>query len=128
MISLKGGLFNAVLDCVGSDNYESTIELLDVDGKWILFGLLSGFKTNLNLASLLAKRISLISTTLKTRSDEYKTKLIEDFTKTALSGFETGILKPIIYKKLESDWSSADSFIEAHKLMESNANVGKIMI
>jgi tumor protein p53-inducible protein 3 len=69
LIALKGGHFNAVLDCVGSDNYESTIELLDIDGKWILFGLLSGFKTNLNLASLLAKRITLISTTLKTRSD-----------------------------------------------------------
>lgn len=25
LINLKGGLFNAVLDCVGSDNYESTI-------------------------------------------------------------------------------------------------------
>lgn len=25
LIALKGGLFNSVLDCVGSDNYESTI-------------------------------------------------------------------------------------------------------
>ena len=87
LIAFKGGNFNAVLDCVGSDNYESTIDLLDIDGKWILFGLLSGFKTNLNLASLLAKRISLISTTLKTRSDQYKNNLIADFTKTALWGF-----------------------------------------
>jgi len=87
LINLKGGNFNAVLDCVGSDNYESTLELLDIDGKWILFGLLSGFKTNLNLASLLAKRISLISTTLKTRSDEYKNNLVADFSKTALWGF-----------------------------------------
>jgi tumor protein p53-inducible protein 3 len=84
----QSGPFNAVLDCVGSDNYESTIELLDIDGKWVLFGLLSGSKTNLNLASLLAKRIVLISTTLKTRSDAYKTNLIEDFTKTALWAFD----------------------------------------
>jgi hypothetical protein len=49
--------------------------------------LLSGPKTNLNLASLLAKRISLISTTLKTRSDPYKNNLIADFTKTALWAF-----------------------------------------
>ena len=84
----QSGPFNAVLDCVGSDNYESTIELLDIDGKWVLFGLLSGSKTNLNLASLLAKRIVLISTTLKTRTDAYKTNLIEDFTKTALWAFD----------------------------------------
>jgi tumor protein p53-inducible protein 3 len=125
---LKGGNFNAVLDCVGSDNYESTIELLDVDGKWILFGLLSGFKTNLNLALLLAKRISLISTTLKTRSGQYKDNLIADFTKTALWAFDKQELKPIIYKTITCDWTSAEPFIDAHRLMESNANVGKIMI
>ena len=64
------------------------MELLDIDGKWVLFGLLSGSKTNLNLASLLAKRIVLISTTLKTRTDAYKNNLIEDFTKTALWAFD----------------------------------------
>lgn len=128
MIALKGGNFNAVLDCVGSDNYEATIELLDIDGRWILFGLLSGFKTNLNLASLLAKRISLISTTLKTRTDQYKDNLIADFTKTALWGFDKQELKPIIYKTITCDWTSVEPFIEAHKLMESNINVGKIMI
>ena len=44
------------------------------------------------------KRIQLISTTLKTRSDEYKSNLIQDFSKTALEGFDKGILKPIIFK------------------------------
>ena len=65
-------MFNAVLDCVGSDNVDNTIKLLDIDSKWVLFGLLSGGKTNLNLAQLLGKRIQLIPTTLKTRSKEYK--------------------------------------------------------
>ena len=61
-----------MLDCVGPNNSESTVELLGVDGKWILFGLLSGAKANINMASLLFKRINIISTTLKTRTDEYK--------------------------------------------------------
>ncbi len=80
--------------------------MLDIDGRWILFGLLSGFKTNLSLASLLAKRIALISTTLKTRSDSYKDNLIADFTKTALWGFQSSKLRPIIYKMIPCDWSS----------------------
>jgi hypothetical protein len=58
--------------------------LLDIDGKWILFGLLSGYKVDMNLALLLAKRIHLISTTLKTRSDLYKNQLISDFTSKVL--------------------------------------------
>ena len=117
-----------MLDCVGPGNAESTTELLGMEGKWVLFGLLSGAKTEFNFGPLLMKRINLISTTLKTRSCEYKDALIADFSKTALGGFESGKLKPIIYKTFACDWSSASPFIEAHKLMESNANVGKIMI
>jgi NADPH:quinone reductase-like Zn-dependent oxidoreductase len=54
----------------------------------------------------MGKRISLISTTLKTRSDKYKADLVQDFSKTALEGFEQGVLKPIIYKTYPFDWSS----------------------
>lgn len=102
--------------------------MLAVDGKWVLFGLLSGAITNINLGSLLFKRINLISTTLKTRSDQYKADLIEDFTKTALHGFESGILIPLIFTTFDFDWSSVKPFVEAHALMESNVNAGKIMI
>ena len=99
-----------------------------MDGKWILFGLLSGAKSKFNMASALVKRITIISTTLKTRTDEYKSNLISDFKQTALSSFDEGLLRPIIFKTFDCDWSSAQPFIEAHKLMESNQNVGKIMI
>jgi len=88
LIAKKGGTFNAVLDCVGAANVDSTLELLSIDGKWVLFGLLSGAKVDMNLGALLGKRINLISTTLKTRNDDYKSELIADFTKTALEGFE----------------------------------------
>ena len=77
LIGKKGGNFNVVLDCVGAGNADSTLELLGIDGKWVLFGLLSGGKLpEFNLGSLLMKRIHLISTTLKTRSDEYKSNLV----------------------------------------------------
>lgn len=58
----------------------------------------------------------------------YKSELIEDFNKTALAGFDNGKLKPIIYKIFGFDWSNIEPFVEAHKLMESNSNAGKIMI
>lgn len=77
-----------------------------MDSKWILFGLLSGGNVNMNLGALLAKRISMISTTLKTRSDQYKADLVEDFKKTALKGFDEGALKPIIFKTYQFDWNS----------------------
>ena len=85
---MREGSFNAVLDCIGPNNADSTLDLLDIDGKWILFGLLSGAKAKINMATALFKRVNIISTTLKTRTDEYKANLVKDFELTALSGFE----------------------------------------
>lgn len=64
----EGKPFNAVLDCVGAGNVPHTTKLLGRDGRWVLYGLLSGGKVEMNLAELLGKRIKLITTTLKTRS------------------------------------------------------------
>ena len=38
----KGKRFDALLDCVGVSNLDRTINLLKIDGRWILYGLLSG--------------------------------------------------------------------------------------
>ena len=43
---------------------------------------------------------------MKTRSDEYKTNLVNDFKVTALDGFANKIFRPIIYKTFDCDWSS----------------------
>jgi hypothetical protein len=43
-----------------------TMQALGADGKWILYGLLSGAKIDkFNMAPLLSKRISILSTTLR---------------------------------------------------------------
>lgn len=71
---------NAVFDCIGKQNYKLTVDSLAIDGKWILYGLITGgLVENFNLASLLHKRISLINTTLRSRPDEFKKNLIEEF-------------------------------------------------
>lgn len=88
MITLNDGKhFSAVLDCVGVSNIDQTVNLLDVDGRWVLFGLLSGAKAEFNFMKIMQKRINLITTLLKTRSYEYKTKLINDFSSEILPHF-----------------------------------------
>jgi len=70
---------------------------LAVDGKWIFYGSMGGSKINeFDLGVLLRKRISLIPSSLKTRSDDYKTELIKKFKEDVIPGFEIGYLKPII--------------------------------
>ena len=102
--------------------------MLDVDGRWVLYGLLSGVKAEVNFMKLMQKRIVLKTSLLKARSDEYKTNLINNFGDQVLPAFETEKVKPIIDTVFQSSFENADAFIEAHKKMENNENAGKIII
>lgn len=79
-----GKLFEAVLDCVGPGNAKATTKILGVDSKWIFYGTLSGIKGEVNFGELIFKRITLIPSTLKTRSKEFKDNLISNFSNKVL--------------------------------------------
>jgi tumor protein p53-inducible protein 3 len=62
---------NIVLDCIGSSFVDKNLASIATDGRWILYGLLGGANVEGGfLGALLRKRISLISTTLRSRSLE----------------------------------------------------------
>nr|CAB3267175.1 quinone oxidoreductase PIG3-like [Phallusia mammillata] len=119
---------NLVLDCVGGSFWTQNLKSLAVDGRWVVFGLLGGGSVDGPLLSqVLAKRISILGTTLKSRSDEYKAKLIKDFTSQALPYFSSGKgnvqLKPVIDSVMD-----IAEVVEAHLYMASNKNKGKIIL
>eukprot|EP00106_Octopus_bimaculoides_P013832 XP_014781274.1 PREDICTED: quinone oxidoreductase PIG3-like [Octopus bimaculoides] len=120
----EGRGVNLILDCVGGVYWEMNVNCLAMDGRWVLYGLLGGRSVNGNLfLELLKKRISLMATTLRTRTDEYKGQLVEAFSQQTLSHFERGHLKPVMDSVFPLDQINA-----AHEKMEANKNMGKIMI
>ncbi|KAK3588485.1 hypothetical protein CHS0354_012894 [Potamilus streckersoni] len=115
---------DVILDCVGASFYEQNIDSIATDGRWVLYGLMGGGSINADIFSkLLRKRVSLLATLLRSRSREYKKKLINSFTEQILPLFERGELKLTIDRILPFD-----KVAEAHKLMESNTNTGKIIL
>lgn len=74
------------------------------------------------LGSLLSKRISIRPTTLMSRSNDYKAKLVSEFSKNVLPHFGTKVF-PIIDKTF-----SIDDVVKAHKYLESNQNIGKVLL
>ncbi|XP_002131685.2 quinone oxidoreductase PIG3-like [Ciona intestinalis] len=119
---------NVILDCVGGSYWEQNAACLAVEGRWVVYGLLGG--PNVNgpiLGTVLRKRASILGTTLKARSDEYKASLIKAFADNALPHFEAGttgkVLQPVIDRIL-----SLDNIIDAHDYMATNKSNGKIVI
>lgn len=94
-----------------------------MDCQWVIFGSMGGMEIEkCDLKKLFVKRINLHFSTLKSRSNAYKADLIKDFSKDILPAIEKGEIKPIINKTFKLSEVS-----EAHKHMEGNKNIGKIV-
>ena len=113
---------NVIADPVGASNAVRNVASLSVDGRWVLYGSMGGrIVENFDLGSLIAKRGTFHTTTLKTRSNLYKQELLN---KLSHEYFKGGYqYKPITEVILPMSKAS-----EAHTLMESNTTIGKILL
>ncbi|MFC4076262.1 NAD(P)H-quinone oxidoreductase [Salinithrix halophila] len=115
---------NLILDFVGAPYWEQNMDSLALDGRLVLISTLGGAKVeSISLAPLLMKRIQVTGTTLRSRSLSYKTQLSRDFMEKALPLFAEGRLKPIVDRIYS--WAGVQ---EAHRHMEANKNVGKVIL
>ena len=78
-----------------------------------------------HMGKLLSKAATIIGSTLRSRSDSYKADLIKKFSNDCLPGFEGDIpiFKPIVDRVL-----MLSEVAEAHRYVESNANIGKVVL
>jgi len=112
-----------LMDFVGASYWEQNIKCLGVDGIMTMQGFLGGSTLpSTNLAPILAKRLNIKGSTLRSRSHEYKEELTKKFME--VTNFPAGgKLKPIISKVFQME-----EVVEAHKFMEANQNIGKIIL
>lgn len=63
-----------LLDSICSAHFKQNLEILGLDSTWVLYSLQTGSKLEqADIGAVLRKRISLVGTTLKSRSCDYKT-------------------------------------------------------
>ncbi|KAM4867823.1 quinone oxidoreductase PIG3 [Thomomys bottae] len=123
----KGAGVNLILDCIGGSYWEKNINCLAFDGCWVLYGLMGGANISGPLFSkLLFKRGSLITSLLRSRDKKYKQMLVEAFKEQILPHFSKEgpeRLLPVVDRVYPVTEIQA-----AHEYMESNRNVGKIVL
>jgi putative PIG3 family NAD(P)H quinone oxidoreductase len=86
--------FDVILDPVGANYAALNVKLLNVDGRWVLIGLMGGREAQLDLAHILGKRIQLLGSTLRSRDDQFKADLLLDLAHNVWPLFTEGRLKP----------------------------------
>lgn len=122
----NGSGVDLLLDCVGAEQFKENETSLKTDGRWVMYGLLSGAKsTQLGLAGIVSKRITISGTTLRSRSEEYRGNLVQEFSSRFGDSFTpSGRLRPIIDKV----FSGLESVSEAFQYLEDNKTIGKLVV
>ncbi len=112
-----------ILDLVGASYLEANVAALGLHGKLCCLSTLTGAKGTLDLGALLQKRLTILGSTLRTRSAQQKANLVADFTTRALYRFSTGELRPV----LATTFPLRDAML-AHDALQRGDLVGKIVL
>ncbi|MEY2957585.1 MAG: hypothetical protein RLZZ01_153 [Actinomycetota bacterium] len=120
--AVPGGV-DVILDVVGGDEANRNLASIRPQGTIVQVGLMGGAQAPVNLGLLLVKRAHWIGTTLRARPVEQKVALSQRFIAEVLPRFEDGTLRPVVDTRFPLDEIAA-----AHRHMEADANIGKILI
>jgi len=120
--AVPGGV-DVVLDVIGGEETDRNLKAVRTDGTIVQVGLMGGANASVNVGLILSKRITWIGTTLRARPLERKLALSQRFIDEVLPLFDAGSLRAVVDSRY-----AFDDIADAHRHMEANANVGKILI
>ena len=115
---------DVIVDFISGPYFKMNIESLKTDGRLIILVSLGGGNVDeFDLRKILVKRLSVIGSTLRSRSLDYQIKLTKEFSEFALDRFKHGKIKPVIDSVF-----CLENAAEAHRDMEANKSTGKIVM
>ncbi|MEE8559876.1 MAG: NAD(P)H-quinone oxidoreductase [Alphaproteobacteria bacterium] len=114
---------NVVLDMVGGDYIQRNIKALAPDGRLCYIAFLGGSKAEVDFLPMMLKRITISGSTLRARSVEFKAEIAQNLKKNVWPLIEAGTVKPILHETFPLAEAAA-----THRLMESSAHIGKIVL
>ena len=121
---LTGGEGVAViLDVMGAAYLERNLQALARDGRLVVIGLQGGLRAEVDLNTMLSRRLSLIATTLRSRPVEQKAEIARRAVEDLWPGFAGGTLRPVIDRVLP-----LSEVVEAHRAMQQGGIVGKVVL
>lgn len=114
---------DVVLDSIGGPYFADNLASLAIGGRLVLIGLMGGAKVEANLAVLLGKRISVIGSTLRTRSLAEKAAIVRGFAERFGADLAAGRIAPVVDEVLP-----LERVAEAHRKMKASTHFGKIVL
>ena len=119
-----GAGVDVIVDFVGAPNFERNIRALNYGGRLVQVGLLAGGDgAQIDLQTVLYRHLQIMGTVMKSRPQAVKHAMVARFRERWLEDFGTGRLAPVI----DSTYPLTRA-ADAHRRMETNESVGKIIL
>ena len=114
---------NVALDCVGGSVLGGCIGKMTVGGRWILISTLGGETAKIPLRPILKRAITLKGSTLRSRTNEMKGKILADLERELWPAITAGTIRPVIHAVLPVERAA-----DAHAILQSGKNTGKVVL
>jgi NADPH2:quinone reductase len=114
---------NLILDMVGGDYIDRNYETAADQGRIVQIAFLNGPKATANFSRLMLKRLTHTGSTLRPRTVAEKAIIAAELHEKVWPLLEVGRCKPLIHATFPLAQAA-----EAHRLMESSAHIGKIVL
>jgi len=121
---LTGGRgVDVILDMVGGDYFARNVESLSFRGRLVQIAFLEGAKAEINLMTVMQRRLAITGSTLRPRSVDEKGSIARALHQEVWPLIESGRVRPVIHATFP-----LASAAEAHRLLESGSHIGKIVL
>ena len=114
---------DVALDLVGGPYLRPTLDALAPGGRVMLIGTVAGAEATIALGTVLRKRLTIRGTVLRSRALDERAHDAHAFATRVVPLLEAGSVRPVIDHVL-----TLDRIADAHRLVESNATVGKVVL
>ena len=114
---------DVVLDMVGGSYVQRNLAALRPEGRLAQIAFLESSKCQLDLNSLMRKRLTIVGSTLRPQSVESKARIAASLEEQVWPLVEAGLVRPVIDTRLPLDQAAA-----AHARMEAGQHIGKILL
>jgi NADPH:quinone reductase-like Zn-dependent oxidoreductase len=112
-----------VLDCIGARYLQGHLSLLAPEGRLVVIGLMGGASAEIDLSRLLSRRLSIIGSTLRSRTVAFKGTVIAGLRERFAAQIDSGSIRPVVDRSLP-----LERVAEAHRLLAAGGVFGKLVL
>ncbi len=112
-----------ILDMIGGSYLARNLETAAVEGRLVVISLIGGARAEINLLTIMSKRLTLTGSTLRARTVAQKAIVAAGVQQNIWPLLASGRVRPIIH----ATFPLAEAG-EAHRLMETSQHIGKIVL